>query len=109
MSDFINKRPRNGTGTTITTPVPIVTPNVIEGLFAVNVKTDVVDQSIKIVVGSNPVATFNINTINGWNLSGGTLTINSNTTPLILNFTSEGEGITAEDRLAQIVNGGNLS
>lgn len=108
MAEFIRKNARGSDNTTDTTSVAVTSPEDITRLSAVDVKTNVVDQSVKIVSGTAVLAIVNIPTITSWSLAGTRLTI-LGANPLTLNFLSASEAINGESRLAQIINGATLS
>lgn len=108
MADFIRKNPRGSDNTTTNTAVTVTSPEDITRLSAADIKTNVVDQSIKIVSGTTILAIINIPTVTNWTLAGTKLTVLGKN-PLTLSFLSASEAINGESRLAQIINGATLS
>jgi len=108
MAEFIKKNPRGSDNTIANTTVTVTSPEDIARLAAADIKTNVVDQSIKIVSGSTVLAIVNIPTVTNWTLAGTRLTI-LGTNPLTLSFLSSSEAINGESRLAQIINGATLA
>lgn len=109
MADFIKKQGRTRVEPTDQGNITVKdTPEDITKLAAVDIKTNVVDQSVKIVSGTAVLAIINIPTITNWTLAGTKLTI-LGTNPLTLSFLSATEALNGESRLAQIINGAILS
>lgn len=109
MPDFIDKTPRGG-GRAVPAPqvVTVPTPESIDNLFGVDVKTNVQDQSVKVVTGATVLAILHIPSITNWALAGNRLTIQG-ATSVTLNFRNVSEALVGESRFGQIIDSAILA
>lgn len=109
MADFIHKNTRGNQSTVpATQTVAAPTPEDINNLFGVDVKTNVVDQSIKVVSGATVLAIIHIPSITNWSLAGNVLTVLGETS-VVLNFSNTSEAQSGESRFSQIIDGAILA
>jgi len=90
----------------IPVPIPSIS-NVISGLKAVDVQTDVQKISVKIVKDFNIVCHIPLSGYTSTDINGNQLTINtSDELPIILEFINSTEALAADARFTICVNGG---
>jgi hypothetical protein len=104
---FLKKHDRGTQTATVGTASTAPTPNVIDGLQGVAVKTQLVGKSTKVVLGSQVVANINHDNIAGWTKQGAVLKV-TGANPITLNFLNASEAIIAEQRLTNSINGINV-
>ncbi len=110
MADLsYTKKRERGASIIVGTPIDAApTPNIIDGLLASYVKTQVVAQSFQVLKGVEVIASFSNNNISGWKKAGAVIEI-IGVSPIKLSFINQTEATLAEARIASCINGNVVS
>lgn len=86
------------------------TPNILDGLYGADIKTNVQDISFHVIQNGKVLNHSMIRNVSAYETAGKTMTLKSNDgTQLFFNFISSSEATLGETRIRAIINGGLLA